>query len=58
MLDVYRLSSKLCKAYPLKSSCLSDKTNFKQMYRWEFESIIDTYTSKMNTKEAKEIVKK
>ncbi len=58
MLDVYRLSSKLCKACPLKSSCLSDKTNYKQMYRWEFESIIDEYTTKMNTKEAKDIVKK
>ena len=58
MLDVYRLSSKLCKACPLKSSCLSDKTNYKQMYRWEHESIIDTYTTKMNTKVAKDIVKK
>jgi transposase len=58
MLDVYRLSSILCKACPLKSSCLSDKTNYKQMYRWEYETIIDDYTKKMNTKEAKEIVKK
>jgi len=58
MLDVYRLSSKLCKACPLKSSCLSDKTNYKQMYRWEHEIIIDDYTKKMNTKEAKYIVKK
>jgi len=58
MLDVYRLSSTICKTCPLKSSCLSDKTNYKQMYRWEHESIIDTYTTKMNTKEAKDIVKK
>jgi hypothetical protein len=58
MLDVYRLSSKLCKACPLKKNCLSDKTFYKQMYRWEFESIIDTYSTKMNTKEAKDIVKK
>ncbi len=58
MLDVYRLSSKLCKVCPFKSSCLSDRTNYKQMYRWEHESIIDTYTTKMNTKEAKDIVKK
>ena len=28
------------------------------MYRWEFESIIDDYTTKMNTDEAKDIVKK
>ena len=58
MLDVYKLSSKLCKACPLKLSCLSDKTNYKQMYRWEHESIIDTYSTKMNTKEAKDIVNK
>ena len=56
MLDVYRLSSKLCKECPLKSSCLSDKTFYKQMYRWEHETIIDTYTTKMNTKKAKDIV--
>lgn len=57
-LDVYRLSSVICKSCPLKSSCLSDKTNYKQMYRWEHESIIDTYTTKMNTKESKAIVRK
>ncbi len=47
MLDVYRLSSVICKSCPLKSSCLSDKTNYKQMYRWEHETIIDDYTVKM-----------
>jgi len=58
MLDVYRLSSTICKACPLKSNCLSDKTFYKQMYRWEYETIIDDYTTKMNTKKAKDIVKK
>jgi transposase len=58
MLDVYRLSSVICKSCPLKLSCLSNKTNYKQMYRWEHESIIDTYAAKMNTKKAKDIVKK
>jgi len=58
MLDVYRLSSTICKSCPLKSSCLSDRTNYKQMYRWEHESIIDDYTKKMNTNEARDIVKK
>ncbi len=57
-LDVYRLSSIICKSCPLKSSCLSDKTNYKQMYRWEHETIIDDYTIKMNTQKAKDIVKK
>jgi hypothetical protein len=58
MLDVYRLSSVICKACPLKPNCLSDKTNYKQMYRWEYETIIDDYTIKMNTQKAKDIVKK
>ena len=58
MLDVYRLSSKLCKSCPLKDNCLSEKTHYKQMYRWEYESIVDDYTTKMNTKLAKDIVKK
>lgn len=53
MLDVYRLSRTICNVCPLKPNCLSDKTNYKQMYRWENESIIDDYTTKMNTKEAK-----
>ena len=57
-LDVYRLSSVTCKSCPLKSSCLSDKTHYKQMYRWEFESIIDKYAAKMKTEEARDIVKK
>jgi transposase len=57
-LDVYRLSSIICKSCPLKLSCLSDKTNYKQMYRWEYENIIDDYTVKMNTKKSKDIVKK
>jgi len=58
MLDVYRLSRTICKSCPLKPNCLSEKTNYKQMYRWEHENIIDDYTVKMNTKIAKDIVKK
>ena len=58
MLDVYRISSSYCKVCPLKKNCLSDATPNKQMYRWEHEDIIDNYTKKMNTEEAKAIVKK
>jgi len=58
MLDVYRISSSYCKICPLKKNCLSDKTPNKQMYRWEHENIIDNYTTKMATQEAKAIVKK
>ncbi|XPV69545.1 MAG: hypothetical protein ACNI25_03005 [Halarcobacter sp.] len=28
------------------------------MYRWEHETIIDDYTTKMNTKKARDIVRK
>ena len=58
MLDVYRVSSSYCKVCPLKKNCLSDATPNKQMYRWEHEDIIDNYIKKMNTPEAKAIVKK
>jgi len=58
MLDVYRVSSSHCKVCPLKKNCLSDATPNKQMYRWEHEHLIDKYTKKMNTPEAKAIVKK
>lgn len=58
MLDVYRISSTFCKVCPLKKNCLSDVTPNKQVYRWEHEDIIDNYATKMNTKEAKDIVKK
>ena len=58
MLDVYRVSSSYCRICPLKKNCLSDATPNKQMYRWEHENIIDSYTKKMNTQEAKAIVKK
>ena len=58
MLDVYRISSSHCKVCPLKKNCLSDATPNKQMYRWEHEDIIDDYTKKMNTPEAKAIVRK
>jgi transposase len=58
MLDVYRVSSSYCRVCPLKKNCLSDATPNKQMYRWEHEDIIDNYTTKMNTPEAKAVVKK
>ena len=58
MLNVYRVSSSYCKVCPLKKNCLSDATPNKQMYRWEYEDIIDNYTKKMSTPEAKAIVKK
>jgi len=57
MLDVYRISSTYCKVCPLKSNCLSDITPNKQMYRWEYEDIIDNYVEKMATPQAKKIVK-
>ncbi len=58
MLDVYRVSSSHCKVCSLKKNCLSNKTPNKQMYRWEYENLIDEYSAKMDTPQAKAIVKK
>ena len=58
MLDVYRISRVHCQVCLLRENCLSDKVNNKQMYRWEHENIIDNYTKKMKTPQAKMIVKK
>ena len=55
---VYAGASAVCKACPLKDKCIPTKTPYKQIYRWEFEEIVEKHTSKMKTKEAKEIVKK
>jgi transposase len=57
MLDVYRISRKYCQVCSLRDNCLSNKVNYKQVYRWEHEDIIDIYNKKMATPQAKKIVK-
>jgi hypothetical protein len=56
-MHIYRTSSKVCKACPLKTECLGEKTKHKQIQRWEHQQIIDDYNAKMRTDEAKAVIK-
>ena len=58
MLDIYRASRYDCQECSVKQNCITNKVKSKCVYRWEHESIIDTYTKKMSTSQAKEIVRK
>jgi len=55
---LYRGSSPICKACPLKDKCIPNKSPYKRIFRWEHEKIIENHIIKMNTKEAKDIVKR
>jgi hypothetical protein len=57
-MHIYRTSSKVCKACPLQTQCLGEKTKHKQIQRWEHQQIIDDYHEKMQTDEAKATIKK
>ena len=48
----------LCNSCPLKAQCFGQKSKYKQLYRWEHEAVIDTHKLKMETTNAKEMVKK
>ena len=54
----YICSSTICKVCPLKEKCISIKTKSKRIYRWEHEHIIEKHRIKMQTQEAKDMVKK
>ena len=54
---VYRSPSASCNNCKLRNKCISTKTRYKQMYRWENEEIVDNHKVKMNTQQAKDIVK-
>jgi len=43
---------------PLKDECILTKSKYKQLYRLEYENIIERHIEKMKTQESKEIVKK
>lgn len=57
ILYLYKSDSSQCKNCPLKEKCLGEKTPYKQLYRWENEDIIDEFKEKMNTDEAKEVIR-
>lgn len=55
---LYRASSKICKECPIKDKCLPEKTPYKRVFRWEHEEIIESHSKRMQTDEAKAIIKK
>jgi len=55
---IYRSPSANCNNCKLRDKCITTKTKYKQIYRWEFEEIVERHKTKMKTKIAKDIVKK
>lgn len=58
VMHLYRISSKVCQACPLKTQCLGEKTRQKQIQRWEHQQLIDNYNAKMKTEVSKAIIKR
>lgn len=58
VMHIYRSSSKICGACPLKEQCLGEKTKHKQIQRWEHQELLDDYNQNMQTEESKTIIKK
>jgi len=54
----YQATSKICKTCPLRDECIPKNTAYKKLWRWEYEKIIEAHVKKMQTKEAKAIIKK
>ena len=57
-MHIYRTSSKTCKACPLQTQCLGEKTKHKQIQRWEHQQVIDDYHAKMKSETSKAIIKR
>jgi len=55
---IYTGASAICKACPRKDKCIPVQTLYKQLYRWEYEEIIEQHDEKMKTAESKAMVKK
>jgi transposase len=55
---VYRGTSAMCKACPLRDNCLPKKTATKSVYKWEHQELLKQYHDKMKTSEAKKIIKR
>jgi len=55
---VYQSNSATCKSCPLREKCMPSNTAYKRIYRWEHQDVLNEYQRKMQTEEAKEIIKK
>jgi len=53
----YKLKKEICSKCPLRDKCLPDKTPYKELFRWEHESVIAEHKIKMETTRAKKIFK-
>ncbi|QOY53146.1 IS1182 family transposase [Candidatus Sulfurimonas baltica] len=47
----------VCKVCPLRSECLPEKTPAKRLWRWEHEALIVEHRTKMQTPEARTMIK-
>jgi hypothetical protein len=56
VMHLYRISSKVCQACPLKTQCLGEKTKQKQIQRWEHQQLIRDYNARMKTEVSKAII--
>jgi len=54
---VYRGTSAMCKICPLRDNCLPEKTATKSIYKWEHQVILEAHHKKMETHEAKQLIK-
>ncbi|CAA6818871.1 MAG: Transposase [uncultured Sulfurovum sp.] len=55
---VYRGTSAMCKICPLRDNCLPKKTATKSIYKWEHQNILEEHHKKMETDEAKKLIKR
>lgn len=54
---MYSGSNSICKSCPLRSQCLPETTPAKRLWRWEHEALISAHRTKMQTPEARTMIK-
>jgi transposase len=54
---IYKTTTAMCKDCPLKEKCITGKTQYKRIYRWEHEEVIEKFKEDMQSDEAKKIIK-
>ena len=54
---MYFGTNSVCKVCPLRAECLPEKTPAKRLWRWEHEALITAHRTKMQTPEARSMIK-
>jgi transposase len=54
----YLGSKTTCGACPLKASCLSSKANYRSIFRWEHEDVLDRHRQRMASEGAAELMRR